>query len=599
MKFCFTFLLIACISILNAQVANTTCSSLRQICFGNTPSYPAQTDSEPAEIGPDYGCLGSQPNPSWFVFQINQPGSHSFLISNTSLSDLDYILWGPYTSTSNICDSLNSDYIKQCSYNNGSSESGTFNSTNSGEYYVLLITNFSNETTNIKITQSSGTGTLNCSFTSVCAINQLTVAAGSCDTTNNKYNLTGNIAFYSPPISGNLTISAGTQSQQFQAPFNSPIPFSLTNLNSNGLDILVSAVFSASPLCIATKTITAPVGCLPCPATVTSNSPVCVGDTLKLHADLEAIATYQWTGPNGFTSSQMSPNVLNMTQAKAGTYQVLISGQNCVSEKSILVEVTSAPLPNIFELGNEICQGEILFLGAQEVAGASYHWTGPQNFESFNRNTQLNNAMPVNSGYYYLTLSLNGCSNLQDSLNVTVFPEPEIQLYGDTSVNPDFPSVFYVTGPEGMTFYWNFQLNSTLVGSTVYTADKDSLIIFWAVNEGSIGIEVIGKDENGCFSNQSELIVKVSRQTSLSEIEINDLFTVYPNPASDLCSIQNQYTFPVLFSIIDPIGSLKWTENISSRDIMHVNTTEWASGMYFLCYEIENSKHFEKLVIFH
>jgi hypothetical protein len=188
---------------------------------------------------------------------------------------------------------------------------------------------------------------------------------------------------------------------------------------------------------------------------------------------------------------------------------------------------------------------------------------------------------------------------LQDSLNVTVFPEPEIQLYGDTSVNPDFPSVFYVTGPEGMTFYWNFQLNSTLVGSTVYTADKDSLIIFWAVNEGSIGIEVIGKDENGCFSNQSELIVKVSRQTSLSEIEINDLFTVYPNPASDLCSIQNQYTFPVLFSIIDPIGSLKWTENISSRDIMHVNTTDWASGMYFLCYEIENSKHFEKLVIFH
>jgi len=58
------------------------------------------------------------------------------------------------------------------------------------------------------------------------------------------------------------------------------------------------------------------------PPVAGSNSPVCVGRTLSLVISNVPGATYNWTGPNGFTSIIQNPSIPSATPTAAGTYSV-------------------------------------------------------------------------------------------------------------------------------------------------------------------------------------------------------------------------------------------------------------------------------------
>ncbi|HKH61129.1 MAG TPA: immunoglobulin domain-containing protein, partial [Flavitalea sp.] len=56
--------------------------------------------------------------------------------------------------------------------------------------------------------------------------------------------------------------------------------------------------------------------------TALNTLPVCVGSTLDLSASNVPGATYSWTGPNGFVSSQQNPSITNATTLATGVYSV-------------------------------------------------------------------------------------------------------------------------------------------------------------------------------------------------------------------------------------------------------------------------------------
>lgn len=132
---------------------NVTCNEMEPICTGTPIVYTAQVDGSTAEVGPNYDCLLTQPNPSWYYLEINNPGLLS--IDMTAPQDIDFAIWGPYTNIANAKAACGSYPLPlDCSYSPSATEQASVASTTSGQVYVLLVTNYASVTQVINIDQS-------------------------------------------------------------------------------------------------------------------------------------------------------------------------------------------------------------------------------------------------------------------------------------------------------------------------------------------------------------------------------------------------------------------------------------------------------------
>ena len=72
--------------------------------------------------------------------------------------------------------------------------------------------------------------------------------------------------------------------------------------------------------------------CVPPPKPApSSNSPVCAGQTINLTASSVSGATYIWTGPNGFYSTNQNPSIPNAAANHSGDYCVRVYVAGCYS----------------------------------------------------------------------------------------------------------------------------------------------------------------------------------------------------------------------------------------------------------------------------
>jgi hypothetical protein len=84
-------------------------------------------------------------------------------------------------------------------------------------------------------------------------------------------------------------------------------------------------------------------------AIASSNSTVCINNSINLLAQTVAGGTYSWTGPNGYSSSDQNPIILNSTVADAGTYSLIVSSNNCVSQRStVSIQVNKCSTIDLF-----------------------------------------------------------------------------------------------------------------------------------------------------------------------------------------------------------------------------------------------------------
>src|SRR6185436_18579653 len=127
----------------------------------------------------------------------------------------------------------------------------------------------------------------------------------------------------------------------------------------------------------------------PIPATPTASNggPYCEGATIQLSTPTVAGATYAWTGPNGFTSSDQNPTRANVTTAEAGTYSVTVTVNGCTSAAGTTnVVVNPTPATPTASNGGPYCEGATIQLSTPTVAGATFAWTGPNGFTSNDQN---------------------------------------------------------------------------------------------------------------------------------------------------------------------------------------------------------------------
>lgn len=174
-----------------AQAADCFTAGLSPFC-GGIAQYAANSDGTgsgagpQAPTGPNYDCLGTQGNPTYFSVTIDQAGSIDFTLDNTAGNDIDFILWGPFnglSAASNACDSMGTGGVwgdvADCSYSISGQEQVTVANTQVGEVYILMVSNYENTPTNIFSTSNIGTGSIACACDIPVVVDTLSAAFGN------------------------------------------------------------------------------------------------------------------------------------------------------------------------------------------------------------------------------------------------------------------------------------------------------------------------------------------------------------------------------------------------------------------------------------
>ena len=145
---------------------NTLSINAELLCLnGQIVAHEANTNAGQGELGPNYSCLLTTPNPAWYYLRIDNPGDMDIYMYSTPTVDIDFCCWGPFRDPISPCPyGLTDDKVVSCSYSANASEYCYIPSNaQTGEYYILVLTNYSNQPCNFYFEQRGGSGSTNCS----------------------------------------------------------------------------------------------------------------------------------------------------------------------------------------------------------------------------------------------------------------------------------------------------------------------------------------------------------------------------------------------------------------------------------------------------
>lgn len=461
----------------------TACNSPNSFC-GTPITYPAGTGGTvTAPVGPDYGCLGSQPNPAWYNMQVQTTGPMDFTLS--AGSDIDFIIWGPFTSPSGAClAGLTTANIIDCGYTTSSNETPSIPNAIAGQYYILLITNFSGAAQNINFTQSGGAGVANCNI--LCNITNMTGTAGACQVATNTFDVNGTITTTAPPSSGTLTISSSCSGTPlvFNPPFSTSTNYTLTGIPTTTGSCILSAVYSADASCTRTVTVTSPPACGACTVTASNTGAYCPGATISLSTTAVTGATYTWTGPNSFSATGQTVTIPNATVAMSGMYTVTaVAGPaTCVATTSVTVN----PQPTLTVNTPTVCLGATATLN---ISGATtYNWltagTNPTTGAS------VTSAPLITSTYFVEGIDANGCKDTIQA-TITITANPVVNAGTDITICQGSSTNLLATG----TSIYNWNADPTLSATTIFNPTATPAV--------STEYIVTGSEPSGCSATDT------------------------------------------------------------------------------------------------
>lgn len=230
------------------------------------------------------------------------------------------------------------------------------------------------------------------------------------------------------------------------------------------------------------------------------NSPVCVGDTLKLYANVSSGTgyTYLWTGPGSFSSSQKDTTILTAATTHSGTYILSVDNGRCLAHDTLVVSVGVYP-SGVTANTDTPCTGSVLHLTASSpTAGLVYSWSGPNMFTSTSATPSIAGASSVHNGDYYVAATLNGCS-LKDTVTVAVKPLPakpvanaDVTLCSGTEIN-----LTAVSATSGVTYSWT--------GPGSYTSSTQNPVLSNSTTAMS-GNYIVKATFDGCSSADTAVV---------------------------------------------------------------------------------------------
>ena len=161
---------------------------------------------------------------------------------------------------------------------------------------------------------------------------------------------------------------------------------------------------------------------------------LCEGQSLNLETNDLIGASYDWTGPGGFTGQGNPLDLGVLDESDNGIYVVSGYVGACPIANDTLL-LTVSPVPDLPEISgdNWLCEGESFSLSTDSVGAVQYGWSGPEGPLPDATEVDIINATTADSGTYTLVINDHGCYSPLASWDVNVQPQLSGQIDLDSA----------------------------------------------------------------------------------------------------------------------------------------------------------------------
>jgi len=305
-------------------------------------------------------------------------------------------------------------------------------------------------------------------------------------------------------------------------------------------------------------------------------SSACMGDTVAISAtntDVNYSFNYVAQGPVSVFNISSANGTAEWTGTGAGTAGIIqyVDSASCSASALISVSVGVTDSAS-FTVNSSACEGDTVNLMATSPNGT---FTGTNVVDGGNGTGWLYAITGTNT----VTYTTSGtCSDTQ-SQDVTVTPSPTADFtFNDSGLTVDFTN----NSTNADTYSWSFgdgNSDNTTDPTHTYSTDGGYIACLTASTNA------------GCTSTVCDTVV-----VSTVGIESNNLslIKVYPNPASNVVTINSNSTQLLTIEIVNVIGEIVLSSTVNGKKTIELESL--VSGTYFIVINTGEQKEIVKLI---
>ncbi|MBO4327852.1 MAG: T9SS type A sorting domain-containing protein [Bacteroidales bacterium] len=410
----------------NRSRDNNLCAGASPFCTDQGMyMFPAGVDAGSGETGPNYHCLSSTPNPAWYYMRIANPGGFTIHMYSTPSHDIDYCCWGPFDDPVEPCPyGLTYNKVVSCSFSPNAQENCVIpNAAQTGEYYLLVITNYSNQSCNINFSKTAGQGTTDCSILPPLVNNDGPYCTGE------TIHLTGNApagAVYSWRGPNGFTANGQEVSLPNATPEMTGTYICTITLNGQSSSADTYVEVNNPPAAVAQAT----------PDEVSYGTSTTLVSSQQMNSYV-----YHWEPADKVVNPDAwSTSTVALIEDTRFSLQVTDSRTGCSTRSSVNVWVTSSALTATVDVDDELlCLGEQTTLHAYPHNGApniQFAWSPTEGIDD--PHAQHPVATPATPGNYEYTCTVSdGYTNVERTVQFSVgdhyyIPMEDYFCHGDS-----------------------------------------------------------------------------------------------------------------------------------------------------------------------
>ncbi|QYJ67335.1 T9SS type A sorting domain-containing protein [Flavobacterium litorale] len=615
---------IAFASIIYAQNGNTACSEAQALCGALGSPFVNTFNAGPAIPGPDYDCLGSQPNPFWFYIPISDAGDLYFALSQEGLQgngiDIDFICYGPFTSLEDSCNNLNEDHVVDCSYSASAQETASITNAQVGEFYIMMVTNFSDQEGHITIDiLENSTGAIDCAGINLNAFldanangvkddgeNDFMIGTFNYELNNDGvvHNATtpnGNYFIYEPEMVN--TYDVGFNVLPLYAPYFSVTPSYYENVSTTSIETVTTYYF---PVTLVEEYDDVAVYIIPVEQPQPGFEHDVILSYVNLGSSTVAAGSIDFSVESPLTITNVDETVTDLTDT-GFTYNFT----NLEPYETVTFPVTLSLPPDVELLGDIVTTTAIITpltgditpdnntsVNSDIVVGA---YDPNDKMESRGRNVLITDF--DTNDYLYYTIRFQNLGTAS-AINVRIEDVLNEQLDNST-VEMIRSSHDYIMEQDENKLIWYF--NEIMLPAAQDDEESSNGYVYFRVKPfPDFAVGDVIPNGAGIYFDFNEVVETNVFETHFVEAALNNQaftlnnFTLYPNPTNNMVTLTLGNTTTdnmASVKVYDITGKVLFSSNAPSN-ATNIDVSTYTTGIYFVeVHTNKGIKHTEKLIV--